>query len=134
MNNPWTKLEASRTGYVLDEDLDAVDEFNRSVRDPKTKIVFDALPEPYVGNPDLAKVVFLGLNPGYSVSDPAWHAREDFRRALLLNLKHELKDYPFTPSTQPSNGAEQVSDGGTAHAGYKMNLGWMNDPLRRGSW
>jgi hypothetical protein len=31
MNNPWTKLEASRNGYVLDEDLDAVNEFNRSV-------------------------------------------------------------------------------------------------------
>jgi hypothetical protein len=70
MNNPWTKLEASRNGYVLDEDLDAVNEFNRSVSDTKARIVFDALPEPYIGNPDLAKVVFLGLNPGYSVTDP----------------------------------------------------------------
>ena len=97
MNNPWTELEASSTGHVLDEDLEAVDEFNRSVGDTKTKIVFDALPEPYIGNPDSARVVFLGLNPGYSVSDPEWHARKDFRRALLLNLKHELTDYPFYP-------------------------------------
>jgi hypothetical protein len=97
MLTPWTKLEASHTGYVLDDDLEAVEEFNRSAGDTKTKIVFDAFPEPYIGNPDLAKVVFLGLNPGYSVSDPAWHARKDFRRALLLNLKHELTDYPFYP-------------------------------------
>jgi Domain of unknown function (DUF3427) len=97
MNNPWTKLEASRNGYVLDEDLDAVNEFNRSVRDTKARIVFDALPEPYIGNPDLAKVVFLGLNPGYSVTDPEWHARKDFRGALLLNLNHEPTDYPFYP-------------------------------------
>jgi hypothetical protein len=39
----------------------------------------------------------LGLNPGYSATDPKWHSREDFRRALLLNLKHELKGYPFYP-------------------------------------
>jgi hypothetical protein len=97
MNNPWTKLEASRNGYVLDEDLDAVNEFNRSVSDTKARIVFDALPEPYIGSPDLAKVVFLGLNPGYSVTDPEWHARKDFRGALLLNLNHEPTDYPFYP-------------------------------------
>jgi hypothetical protein len=97
MNNPWTKLEGSRNGYVLDEDLEAIEAFNRSVADPNAKIVFGALPEPYIGNPDSARVVLLGLNPGYSATDPKWHAREDFRRALLLNLNHELKDYPFYP-------------------------------------
>jgi hypothetical protein len=97
MTNPWTKLESGRNGYVLDEELGAVEDFNLHVGSSTAKILFDALPEPYIGNPDSAKVVLLGLNPGYSASDPYWHAKEDFRRALLLNLKHELKEYPFYP-------------------------------------
>lgn len=97
MENPWANLAGSRNGYVLDEDLDAIEQFNRLAQNSNTKIVLDALPEPYIGNPDTAKVVFLGLNPGYSVTDPAWHTREDFRRAVLLNLSHELTDYPFYP-------------------------------------
>jgi hypothetical protein len=78
MANPWIKLESSRNGYALDEDLRAIDDFNLQLGESTANIVFDPLPEPYIGNPDLAKVVFLGLNPGYSASDPHWHARKDF--------------------------------------------------------
>lgn len=74
MASPWTKLESSRNGYALDEDLRAIEDFNLQVGASTVKIVFDALPEPSIGNPNLARVVFLGLNPGYSASDPYWHA------------------------------------------------------------
>jgi hypothetical protein len=97
MENPWLSLCGTGSPYVFHKDRAKIDKYNHSVRNPGAKVVLDVIPEPFIGNPDSAQVVLLGLNPGSSASDPAWHAREDFRTALFLNLRHKLQDYPFYP-------------------------------------
>lgn len=37
--NPWSQRERSRNGYVLDDDLEAIEAFNSSVSDPNARIV-----------------------------------------------------------------------------------------------
>jgi len=97
MENPWLSLRGTGSPYVFDKDRAKIDKYNHCVRNPGAKVILDVIPEPFIGNPDSAQVVLRGLNPGYSASDPAWHAREDFRTALFLNLGHKLQDYPFYP-------------------------------------
>jgi hypothetical protein len=97
MKNPWLSLRGTGNPYIFDKDLAKIDTYNRFVLDPRARVIRDVIPEPFIGNPNSAQVVFLGLNPGYSISDPVWHAKEPFKKALFLNLGHELQDYPFYP-------------------------------------
>jgi hypothetical protein len=96
MVNPWAHLTTAAP-YVLAEDRERVDFFNSRLR-PGSKYrlqVETVIPEPFVGAVLDAPAVVLQLNPGYDSDNPPWHARPDFRAALLANLQHEQTDWPF---------------------------------------
>ena len=95
--NPWLKLDTSANSYLLDEDREAIARYNFLSRDPKKRVILDSIPEPFIGNPDSAKVVLLGLNPGHSENDRKAHDNPDFRKAMFHNLRREKQDYPFYP-------------------------------------
>lgn len=96
--NPWENLGCTEDGsWILPEDISAIQEFNERRTDPDRKIFLGTLPEPFIGRPDTARVVFLGLNPGHDSSDIENHNRKDFQEAIRLNLQHKLLDYPFYP-------------------------------------
>jgi len=59
------------------------------------KIIVESIPEPFIGNPQTAKVVLLSLNPGHSEDDAKAHSDGDFRKAMLHNLRHEQQECPF---------------------------------------
>jgi len=82
MKNPWLSLRGTGSPYIFEKDRAKIDTYNRFVPDPRAKVIPDVIPEPFIGNPNSAQVVFLGLNPGYSISDPVWHAKG----ALLCGL------------------------------------------------
>lgn len=97
MNNPWKNLSSESPCWVLPEDRESIDRFNNNQRSPKTRIVTESIPEPFVGNPESAKLVLLALNPGHLESDITSQRDPVFREAMFLNLKHELRNYPFHP-------------------------------------
>ncbi|QDU79146.1 hypothetical protein Pla110_08510 [Polystyrenella longa] len=94
LNNPWINLPVTPP-HVLQIDQDIVEQFNshRSTQE-KFKLQTHLYPEPFIGDPD-SPVYFLSLNPGYSSGDDLWHRKPDFTKTLLLNLQHNLNDYPF---------------------------------------
>ena len=63
MKNPWLNISLSDT--VADCDKSVINSLTTAV---KSKIVLDALPEPYHGDPE-AKVYLLNGNPGHSEKD-----------------------------------------------------------------
>jgi hypothetical protein len=97
MHNPWKELP-QEPPYVLREDLQAITAFNER-RQPNTRIEIEvgSIPEPFIGNPQSAKVVLLNGNPGHDVRDCKAHTNNGFREALRLNLQHERQAYPFFP-------------------------------------
>lgn len=99
MENPWIGLSESNGEFLLDDDRPQVDEHNARVKDkdPDSRIITNTLPEPFIGNPNSARVVLLGLNPGFVCSDLTTHKSPNFRRVLFRNLRHERQDYPFYP-------------------------------------
>jgi hypothetical protein len=64
---------------------------------PKCQIAIESIPEPFIGNPASAKIVFLLLNPGHDQTDKASHSRDDFKAAMFKNLRHETQEHPFYP-------------------------------------
>lgn len=96
MPNPWLYLRTAKAPYVLDEDRDLIERFNNSASDDR-RIITDSLPQPYIGNPETARVVFLALNPGHADKDYIDHKDEAFKDAASRNLSHTLRDYPFYP-------------------------------------
>src|SRR5262249_22261923 len=91
--NPWAKLPA-QSPYVLDIDRVSLDAYN-ALHLNDHKIAVESLPEPFIGNPQAAKVVLLSLNPGHSEEDERTHADPNFRQAIKRNLSHEPQDCPF---------------------------------------
>ena len=76
----------------------AVDAFNaRLPPDSFSRLAVETvIPEPFVGAVLTAPVVVLQLNPGFDPrGDPRAHAESMFRRALLANLRHERREWPF---------------------------------------
>ncbi|HYK34427.1 hypothetical protein [Alloacidobacterium sp.] len=57
--------------------------------------MLNAIPEPFIGNPNTAKVVLLNINPSYDDTVPETHGRPDIKEAIFRNLRHEHQDYPF---------------------------------------
>lgn len=94
--NPWLKLPASDDSYVLDIDRQDISAYNES-RHGAGKVIEGSLPEPFIGNPETAKVVLLNLNPGHSESDKDDYRNDDFEEAIVHNLRHEPQEYPFYP-------------------------------------
>jgi len=97
MDNPWKDLGLETDSWVLPKDRPKIADYNQSQRNPETRIATQSIPEPFIGNPESAGLVLLGLNPGHSESDTENHRNPNFRNAMLLNLKHEFLDYPFYP-------------------------------------
>jgi hypothetical protein len=97
MLNPWLHLPR-KAPFVLEEEREIIDAFNRNYPDPQTRIRVDVLPEPFIGNP-YANVVILSLNPGFDETDLEWHAKADFSASIYANLRHESQLYPFYPLT-----------------------------------
>jgi hypothetical protein len=95
-HNPWLRFEPNGP-YVLDEDKSSVRRYNELVPAQNRKIIERTIPEPFIGNPDSARILLLGLNPGHSPRDLIWHERQDFRQSMLRNLKHETQAFPFYP-------------------------------------
>ena len=55
----------------------------------------ESIPEPFIGNPQSARVVLLNLNPGHSDDDAKAHADPLFGEAMMTNLRHGTQDCPF---------------------------------------
>jgi hypothetical protein len=99
MLNPWLDLPASAP-YVLPCDRESLEKLIEKIKAKAVAdhaINLDSLPEPFIGNPDSAKVILLSLNPGDSPDDKTAHAHSAFRQALLCNLRHGPQDFPFHP-------------------------------------
>ncbi len=94
VRNPWLEVPG-QSPYVLDMDRNSIDQYNRSVHNVNEKIIVESIPEPFIGNPQTAKVVLLNLNPGHSDDDANAHSDPDFRKAMMSNLRHEVQECPF---------------------------------------
>ena len=77
-------------------DRDSINRYNNR-RKPECKVNVESVPEPFIGNPQSARVVLLNLNPGDSDDDKKAHSDAAFRNAMDRNLRHERQEYPFYP-------------------------------------
>lgn len=93
MENPWLKLPSEKP-YILEMDRESIKRYNQSHGDSR-KINLNSVPEPFIGDPESAKVILLSLNPGDSERDAKAHLHDEFRRAMFHNLHHESQDWPF---------------------------------------
>ena len=99
MENPWVSLRQSPP-YILEEDRTKVEAFNKEIRMSLKReylIRLRSLPEPFIGNPRTATIVFLSLNPGHKRADLKWHRKRIFKKAVRSNLRHDKTKYPFYP-------------------------------------
>jgi hypothetical protein len=94
--NPWLRLPRVPP-YVLDVDRDFILRHN-TVAPDDYKIIDHCIPEPFIGNPETAKVVLLLLNPGFNKNtDSDSHRRSDFKDAIFRNIRRETQEYHFYP-------------------------------------
>ena len=56
MQNPWLNLVPDGADYLLDMDREAILSYNQKVN-PNCRVVIDSIPEPFIGNPESARVV-----------------------------------------------------------------------------
>ena len=92
--SPWLGLAQLGPRYVLASDEEFVRRHNSDAH-PKYRIQTNSLPEPFIGNPNSAKLVLLSLNPGHDASVETDHARREIRDAILDNLHQNYGEYPF---------------------------------------
>jgi hypothetical protein len=76
-------------------DRGSLDQYNHAIRSDGKKVIIESIPEPFIGNPQSAKVVLLSLNPGHSEGDAKAYSDGDFRKAMMHNLRHEAQECPF---------------------------------------
>ena len=96
MQNPWLNLRPE-SPYILEIDRAAIDRYIQSKRREEARVNCHSIPETFIGNPDSARVVLLSLNPGDSSSDAEDHKREEMRKAMICNLRHEGQEHAFYP-------------------------------------
>ena len=92
--NPWTDLR-SEAPYVSENDRHLVDRVNNR---PSTvnALMTDVPPDPYVGNPKEAKIIFLARNPGYTAREPDFLRDNPWAKPIMMgNLTHQVKDFPL---------------------------------------
>lgn len=87
MTNPWSEM-SSEAPYVLEMDKGQIRDFD-SRQKSHARLVLESIPEPFIGNPETARVVLLLLNPGHSDDDPDAHRNLQFKNALFRNLRGE---------------------------------------------
>lgn len=95
MTNPWAELRPEPP-YILPMDETQILEYD-SRRHEGSKLGLDSIPEPFIGNPETAKVVLLLLNPGYSRKGSEAHRNPALKEELFRNLRGERGPYPFYP-------------------------------------
>jgi len=95
MENPWHELNG-KLPHVLESDRMFVDQHNENAN-REHRIVVESIPEPFIGDPNSAKVVLLLLNPGHEDTDPCDHARSEVAKTMFKNLRHERQHFPFYP-------------------------------------
>ncbi|MCL4250305.1 MAG: hypothetical protein KJ065_19300 [Anaerolineae bacterium] len=96
-DNLWFALP-SEPPFVLDIDRYAIERFiagEACQPDQSRRIHAELMPEPYLGDPFIAPVILLNLNPGYSAEDCRFYADASRRRACRDNLEHKRAAYPF---------------------------------------
>ena len=93
VKNPWIALPRSGK-FVLPDDLPTVTAFNRRASS-NVRLRLGLLPEPFVGSPRAARVLFLQLNPGFAGNEAYWHHKPQYARMAVANLRHEASEYPY---------------------------------------
>jgi hypothetical protein len=96
VQNPWLELRPERP-YILEMDRESVNGYNASRRTERTRLNLNSVPEPFIGNPQLATVVLLSLNPGDVPADWESHSDAGFKEAMSRNLRQEPQKCPFYP-------------------------------------
>jgi hypothetical protein len=96
VQNPWLKLPGE-SDYILEIDRESIKRYNESRRREDRRVNLKSVPEPFIGNPESARVVLLSLNPGDSEDDLKAHSNHEFKKALFHNLSGESQNYPFYP-------------------------------------
>lgn len=94
--NPWLELPVSGDCYVLNVDRSAINAYNE-YQSGATRIITESIPEPFIGNPNSARILFLNLNPGHTEGDRTDHMNSEFRNAIFANIRHESQEFPFYP-------------------------------------
>ena len=87
MENPWLQLQPDGP-YVLEIDRASIETYHEK-RKPDRRVDPSLIPQPFIGNPWSAKLVLWNLSPGLAEGDAGAHARQDFKEAMLRNLRHE---------------------------------------------
>jgi hypothetical protein len=89
-DNPWPNLP-NVAPYILQADL-------TSAKSDKgfTTLRLDALPEPFIGRLEPAKVIFLALNPGFIEEDVTLNLTSDaFVSAVRANLSDQYSPFYY---------------------------------------
>lgn len=85
MKNPWINLP-DRPPYILPEDAVIINSNTFKSQDYH----FEAFPDPFIGNIDEAKVIFLSLNPGFENDDVDINlAKPFFLEESRRNIRHK---------------------------------------------
>jgi hypothetical protein len=80
VENPWVELP-NDPPFVLLQDRDTVAQVSK-----KVATNLSSMPEPFIGDPQTAKVVLLSLNPGDHEEDVDAHRRPDLKEAILPSV------------------------------------------------
>ena len=95
------KFEIAKTqGWNLlnIDDLETLKIFNDKNRNSDVEILGELLPEPFIGNPEKAKVLLLALNPGFkggANGEYKWHKNESFGKLIFDNIELKETKYPY---------------------------------------
>jgi hypothetical protein len=92
--NPWLALP-TKPPFVLPDDWEIIEKFNRKNTKKNLTLQTEMLPEPFVGSLD-APLVILLQNPGdgSSKKDRALHRQADFQRRVRACHRQEVVPYP----------------------------------------
>ena len=111
-NNPWKNFKISNY-MVHEKDKDAFEDHNSRVNSDY-KFLPHLAPEPWIGNTK-APVLVLLANPGATRGDVVGKPQKSaelINKLSILNLNHELRDYPhffFNPELEGTDGFKWYS-------------------------
>lgn len=70
--DPWTAISPEPDGKAHPDDLPYLVAHNRLTERPEHQLILEAMPQPWAGNIDEARVLIFGANPGWSADDAKW--------------------------------------------------------------
>lgn len=91
------------------DDYKQLNDYNerQKTKEKKNEILVHLLPEPFIGNLENAKVIFLAYNPGYrgdiknkktgkvELGEDDWHMKPNFQKLIIDNLNVAQVKYPY---------------------------------------